>query len=730
MATAPSRPQVRAQITGAGREPALDSSAAGGHGVAAPAPLPLANLTGGAAFVVDPSLRCLIAEGDALDVAGLDPGALAGRPLVDVLGPVLAAALEPQFRLAFGGHPFACAHEAHGRSYLSRGVPLHGGSGAIDGALVLIYDITGRLQADALRAPGEEAFADPTPARDAGHMPAQAAARDAIPIAFAGGARAVDARAVTAAAAARLGQVLGASQVAYAHVDAEGLHATIDDEWHDGSMPSSVGRHRLDAFAPGLTDELGAGRTAVVDDVSTDPRIAHPDARAALARIRVRACVAVPLVKAGRLVAVLAVVQDEPRRWLPTDVALAIEVAERTRTTLEQSRAEARLRAREEALIEADRRKDEFLAVLAHELRNPLAPIRTGLELIRLSGEASEAIDRTREIMERQVGHMVRLIDDLLDVSRINSGKIELQRRPTPLDLLVRTALDANRAAIAAAQLRLDLALPDAPVWLDADPTRLVQVISNVLYNAVKFTDAGGRIGIAAAIEDGGPGAGPVLALAIADSGIGISPEMQPRIFDLFIQDRALSSRSHGGLGIGLALARRLVEMHGGSIEAHSDGPGCGSVFTIRLPVLSAGDAAVPAGPPPRADAPRTRHRVVVIDDNLDAANALAMLVVALGGEARAAADGAAGLTHVVEWLPTLVLLDIDMPRMDGYETCRRIRAAMGARVAIVALTGWGQEQHKRDAERAGFDAYLTKPADPAALERLLADSPRTDPIS
>jgi PAS domain S-box-containing protein len=693
---------------------------------------------------------------------------------------------------------------------------------------------------------------DLTPIREAEGVLTQAAVRDAFPVGVADGARSVPgAREVTAAAAARLGQALGASRVAFADVEADGDHVRIDDDWSDGTMASAVGRHRLDAFGSGLIDELRAGRTAVVTDVSSDPRTVRREARVTCGRGSVRACLDVPLVKAGRLVAVLAVMQTVRRAWLPTEIALAVEVAERTWAAVEQARAQARLRdsesrlgmvleasgmgtfvwhldddrgepdararellglsdvdlsldqaldalipaedrpqctrvvaraldpdgpgtlqtdlrvrrphggerwlaitarttfageprravrlagvvadrderkraeatlrAREEALTEADRRKDEFLAVLAHELRNPLAPIRTGLELIRLSGETTEAIDRTREIMERQVGHMVRLIDDLLDVSRINSGKINLQRRPTPLDVLVRTAVEANREAIAAAELQLELALPEAPVWLDADPTRLVQVISNVLYNAVKFTDAGGRIGITAAVEHGGPGGGAVLALAIADSGIGISPEMQPRIFDLFIQDRAMSGRSHGGLGIGLALARRLVEMHGGSIEARSDGPGCGSVFTIRLPVYNAADApaaAVPAHP----EAPRTRHRVVVVDDNLDAANALAMLVVALGGEARVAGDGAVGLAQVLEWLPTLVLLDIDMPGMDGYETCRRIRDAMGNRVTLVALTGWGQEHHKREAARAGFDAHLTKPADPAALERLLGD--------
>jgi signal transduction histidine kinase/CheY-like chemotaxis protein len=419
--------------------------------------------------------------------------------------------------------------------------------------------------------------------------------------------------------------------------------------------------------------------------------------------------------------------------WLAITARMTFEGAPRRAVRIagvvedidDRKRTEAALREREGQLTEADRRKDEFLAVLAHELRNPLAPLRAGLELIRLSGDASTAVQRTRAIMDRQVRHMVRLIDDLLDVSRITSGKIQLERRPTPLDTLVTTAIETNREAITSAGLTLDIRLPDTPVWLDADPTRGVQVVSNVLHNAVKFTDPSGRIAITADVEPAAAGCGSMLALTIADSGVGITEEMLPRVFELFSQDRAVAGRSHVGLGIGLALARRLIEMHGGRIDARSDGPGRGSAFTIRLPVADMGEEAAPAPAGVGREAIRTRHRVVVVDDNLDAANAMAMLIAALGGETRVGHDGPSGLAHVLDWSPTLVLLDIGMPGMDGYETCRRIRTAMGRRVTIVALTGWGQEQDKREAERAGFDAHLTKPADPAALERLLAELPQ-----
>jgi PAS domain S-box-containing protein len=681
MGTAPTRPQFTAQMGGARPEPVPAANAAAAPDTVRREPAPLSQLAGGAAFVIDPSLRCLVADGDGIHLAGLGPPEVVGRPLAEVLDPLLASGLEPHCRLALAGQPFAHAQEAHGRAYLSRGVPLQGEGGTVHGALVVVYDLT--------------------PIREAERVLTQAAARDSIAEAR---LRDSEARLTLALEASGMGTFVWHLDEHRGEPDARALDlfglddAGISLEQALDTLIPPEDRTRCAAVLERALDPTGSGT------LQADIRVRRPHGGERWLAITARTTFA-----------------DEPRR--------AVRLAGVVADIDERKRAEASLRAREAALTGADRRKDEFLAVLAHELRNPLAPIRAGLELIRLNGGTSDVVDRTRAIMERQVGHMVRLIDDLLDVSRISSGKIQLQRRPTPLETLVATAVEANREAITAARLQLEVALPDAAVWLDVDPTRLVQVISNVLHNAVKFTDAGGRIAVTAAVEAGPVKAGPPdggarLALAVADSGIGIAPEMQPRIFDLFTQDRAGSSRSHGGLGIGLALARRLIEMHGGSIEACSDGPGRGSVFTIRLPVGQAAD-----GPPPavlgRTPAPRTRHRVVVVDDNLDAANAMAMLVAALGGEARVAGDGASGLAHVLEWSPTLVLLDIGMPGMDGYETCRRIREAVGTRVMVVALTGWGQEQHKRDAERAGFDAHLTKPADPAALERLLADTPR-----
>jgi PAS domain S-box-containing protein len=371
----------------------------------------------------------------------------------------------------------------------------------------------------------------------------------------------------------------------------------------------------------------------------------------------------------------------------------------------------------EEALRDADRRKDEFLALLAHELRNPLAPIRTGLELIRLSGDTPQSVRRVRSMMERQIRQMVRLIDDLLDVSRIASGKIVLQRAPSSLSELVQSAIETHRTAIEAAKIALIVDLPEKPWVIDVDPTRFVQVLSNVLHNASKFTPAYGTVRIA--VEILRTNDAPQAAITVSDTGIGISKELLPRVFDLFVQAEPATERSHGGLGIGLALARRLIEMQGGEIAAQSDGPGHGAAFVITIP-LCRSPAAQPS--PQQIDVPHVASRVVIIDDNQDAANTMSMLVEQLGGSARMAHDAAAGLAAVEAFQPDIVFLDIGMPGMDGYETCRRIRQQPSQRhIVVVAVTGWGQSQDKQRALDAGFDAHLTKPVDPVALGRVLA---------
>jgi PAS domain S-box-containing protein len=374
------------------------------------------------------------------------------------------------------------------------------------------------------------------------------------------------------------------------------------------------------------------------------------------------------------------------------------------------------LRDNEGRLRDADRRKDEFIAMLAHELRNPLAPIRTGLQVIQRAPERVAEVGRLGQIMERQVTHMVRLIDDLLDVSRITSGKLVLQRQPSLLQDLVAGAVEANRSGIAAAGLDLAVQVPEEPLLIDVDPTRFLQVVSNLLNNAAKFTPAGGHIRLAAEVE--GEGDAARLALRVTDTGIGIRSDMLQRVFEMFMQAESALPRSNSGLGIGLALARQLIEMHGGTLQAYSDGPGRGSTFTLHLPL---GRTPV-SGRAARAPAPEANYtrRVLIVDDNEDAAEALAMLVTDLGGAACTASDGFGGLERIGDFEPEIVLLDLGMPGMDGFETCRRMRDA-GSRAYIVALTGWGQEKDRHQVLRSGFDAHLTKPADPAQLEELLA---------
>jgi signal transduction histidine kinase len=467
---------------------------------------------------------------------------------------------------------------------------------------------------------------------------------------------------------------------------------------------------------------LQSNARVITPDVTQCDFIAATPTELAMLDAGLRAVQTTPLIsRAGKTVGMLSTHWSEPHSPSERDFRLLDILARQAADLIERTHADEALRESERQLKEADRRKDEFLATLAHELRNPLAPLRTSLELIRIAGDSPAAVAEVREEMEEQLALLVRLVDDLLDVSRVTSGKIRLQRRPTELAALVARAVHANRPAIDAGKIDLHVELPDARVLLDSDPIRFVQVVSNILHNAVKFTDPGGRISIAADLVAPDTGARE-LVLRVTDSGVGISGEMLPRVFDLFTQDEATAYRSQTGMGIGLALARHLIELHGGSIQAHSDGPGRGSTFTVRVPVAQAAPV-VPATPP--VVAPCAGRRVLVVDDNAAGARAMKRLVTALGGECHVAHSGEAGLAGVREFHPDIVILDIGMPGLDGYETCRRIREEFGSSLVVVALTGWGQERDKHRALQAGFDVHLTKPADPTLLEGLLATAGR-----
>lgn len=365
------------------------------------------------------------------------------------------------------------------------------------------------------------------------------------------------------------------------------------------------------------------------------------------------------------------------------------------------------------ALVEADRRKDEFLATLAHELRNPLAPIRNSLQILRLAAITDPAVKQIQDVMERQVNHMVRLVDDLMEVSRITRGKIELRRERVELATIIRNAVETSQPLIDSAGHQLALAIPPDPLFVDADPVRLSQVFANLLNNAAKYTPDQGQIWLTVRRERRD------VVVRVRDTGVGISQEMLPRVFEMFTQIDGSHRRSQGGLGIGLTLARTLIEMHGGRVTAASEGAGKGSEFIVRLPLA---ETAQVAGPVPTAKAPQLPSlRVLVVDDNQDAARCLGMLLKFQGAQVQVVHDGPSALQMLDLFDPDVVFLDIGMPGMDGYEVARAIREQPAFRqLKLVALTGWGQEEDRRRARAAGFDEHLMKPADVAALRAVL----------
>lgn len=375
-------------------------------------------------------------------------------------------------------------------------------------------------------------------------------------------------------------------------------------------------------------------------------------------------------------------------------------------------------RAREE-LAQIARRKDEFLAMLAHELRNPLAPIRNSLHLLGAGRLDPAAVENVRAMMERQVNHMVRLVDDLVDVSRISRGMVELRRQPADLSEVLRTAVEASAPLVAAGRHKLAVRVPEHPLIVDADPVRLAQVVGNLLNNAAKYSDPEGSIELVAQRD------GDEAVIRVRDQGIGIEPAMLPQVFDLFTQGDRTQHRAQDGLGIGLTLVRTLVEMHGGRVVASSEGRGRGSEFVVRLPLAVAPYSGLPAAPSsdmPRPEAAAKPHlRVLVVDDNTDAADSLGMVLETLGVDHRIVYGGTDALRAVAEFEPAAVLLDIGMPGMDGYEVARRIRGEAGHQPELlVAVTGWGQAEDLRRSREAGFDHHINKPVDIDALKALL----------
>ncbi|HEX7383577.1 MAG TPA: ATP-binding protein [Burkholderiaceae bacterium] len=511
---------------------------------------------------------------------------------------------------------------------------------------------------------------------------------------------------VLAAALKLTGKSMGSVMLVDTQHDQLELVATIG---FDRRYRRLVGR--LARGAGGCGQAWATRKRIVVEDARVDPLF--EGRRDAVEAGGYRAAHCTPLIgRDGAVLGVMSLFDEAPGVPDERETRLADMMAR-------QAAAAVEMLALLRALEEADRRKDEFLATLAHELRNPLAPIRNALHLLGAT-DAAQARERLHEILDRQVNHMVRLVDDLMEASRISRGAIELRREPLDLRAVLAGAVEASRPLIDQARHTLALALPEAPLPVDGDAVRLTQVFANLLNNAARYTDPGGRIELVARPEDGSA------LVTVRDSGIGIAAAHLPRLFEMFGQLDRSTERAKGGLGIGLALVRRLVQMHGGSVEAASEGPGCGAKFSVRLPLaadapVGAGDAATAPG----QGAPLGR-RVLVVDDNRDAADSLALLLEHLGAEVQVAHDGAAALAAFERRPADAALLDLGMPGMDGLEVARRLRALPGGeRVRLIALTGWGQAADRARTHEAGFDEHLVKPVDIDALQALLATGER-----
>jgi|RhiMethySRZTD1v2_1073278.scaffolds.fasta_scaffold02643_9 PAS domain S-box-containing protein len=644
----------------------------------------------------------------------------------------------------------------------------------------------------------------------------------------------VDTDDLIAAIGERIATEFGVLRCGFARVNVETGQIVVTGDYHGGGLALSP-VYSIGDYPEGLRVDLLAGRTIIIEDMSTDPRTA-PFYETTYAPLGMRAHLSVPLLREGRWMASFWISQNQTRRWTPEEASSMRLIAERVWTVIDRAWAEDTLRASEarfratfenaavgiahvavdgrwlrvndrlceivgysreqllagmtfqdithpedldidlelvrqvlsgerqtysldkryfrangsivwvtltvsllrapdgapvhfisfieditsrkraeEALREADQRKDEFLALLAHELRNPLAPIRTSVGLMRARPTDDPVLMRCREVIDRQVSHMARLLDDLLDVSRLSRGQLTLQRKVVGLREILDAAIEASMPLIVQQGQELAIESIDESITLDADAARLTQVFGNLLNNAAKYSASGSGIQVSVRREEN------VVDVTVQDRGMGIAPEMLERVFDLFTQADAAQAHAPGGLGIGLSLARRLVEMHDGTIVAASGGLGHGSEFTVRLPIARGARPAepAPAVQPDQQIAPLQR-RVLVVDDNGEAADMLAMLLTEVGCEVHTAYRGETAISEADRFRPDLVLLDIGLPDISGEEVCRRIRAfPWGAAVVIVAVTGWGQEHDRLRSAVAGFDQHLVKPVDPDVLVAL-----------
>ena len=520
---------------------------------------------------------------------------------------------------------------------------------------------------------------------------------------------------ITYTAARVLGEHLRVHRCAYAFVEADEDTFILTGNYTNG-VHSIVGRYRFRQFGEACLRLMRAGEPYVVADSITDPRIDDED-RKAYQQTAIRAVICVPIRKTGRFVAAMAVHMQTPRKWTKAEVELVQQVASRCWESIERARVEREREGLLQAAEAANRAKDEFLAMLGHELRNPLAPILTALHLMKLRGEQASLRERT--IIERQVSHLARLVDDLLDVSRIARGKVELKWETVELSEIVARAIEVASPLLEERTHQLSIEISRTGLPLRGDAGRLVQVVSNLLTNAAKYTPPNGRIVVTGASD------AEQVVLRVKDSGVGMTPEIMKHAFDLFSQGHQTIERAHGGLGLGLTIVKSLVERHGGTVTADSAGTDRGSEFVVRLPraQLQDASAAVPAQAQPHApDIAETGARILVVDDNQDAAEMLQSALEIYGCHVEVAHDGlqALRLAEVHEFDAALV--DIGLPVMDGYELAGRLKRQPNLEHArLIAVTGYGQESDRQRALAAGFEEHLVKPVDIAKLKQIVS---------
>lgn len=645
---------------------------------------------------VDRELRYVSINNALAELNGRAPEYFIGKTVREAL-PGLADAVEQHYRRAIetgqpvvdeevqNSHPLG----REGPTYcLCSYYPVYNDAGELIGVNVAVRDVTRRKQAEA----------DTLFLLDLGEG-----------IRFA-----ADADELLWAVAVALGEHLKASRCGFVEIDLGRERLTVQRDYHP-HVPSLVGVYPLSAFSPEMLEVARTGQIIVIGDTESDERTAR-DARG-YQQQGGHSLVVTPLLRDGNLVSAFVVASNEPHEWSEREITLVNIVAERTWLAVEKLRLDTTLRESDAALRDADRRKDEFLATLAHELRNPLSLIRNVITLQNTPGAPGPDPHWGQDIIERQVNYLTRLTDDLFDVSRITRDKLILQKEPVVLAEVIRAAVESSRPLIDQREHELTITMSQRSIYVEADRVRLTQVFMNLLNNAAKYTPNQGHIWLN--VEQ----AGDTVVVRIKDTGIGVAPENLPHLFELFYQVDRSFTRAEGGLGLGLTLVHRLVEMHGGRVEVRSDGVNRGSEFIVHLPVLPEQPVSEHYDSERGNGASALRHcrRILVADDFPQSAEILARLLRQDGNEVQIAQDGIEAVEAAAEFRPHVAVLDLAMPKLNGYEAARLIREQpWGKRIYLIALSGWGHHMDRQRTKEAGFDEHLTKPAKYETLAEVL----------